>query len=149
LIQEGIDEGARLVIGGAGKPDGIERGYFVKPTIFSDVANDMVIAQEEIFGPVLSIIPYDTVDEAIRIANDSPFGLAAYVHSADSERAKQVASRVVAGHIYINGDMDLLDVTVPFGGRKMSGNGREFGAAGFEAFTEPVVYLGYYPASQQ
>ncbi|MFL6632066.1 MAG: aldehyde dehydrogenase family protein [Massilia sp.] len=149
MIQAGIDEGARLVVGGVGKPDGIDRGHFVKPTIFSDVTNDMSIAQEEIFGPVLSIIPYDTVDEAIRIANDSPFGLAAYVHSADPERAKQVAGRIVAGHIYINGDMDLLDVTVPFGGRKMSGNGREFGAAGFEAFTEPVVYLGYYSSNEK
>lgn len=149
MIQVGINEGARLVFGGVGRPAGIERGYFVKPTIFSDVTNDMAIAQEEIFGPVLSIIPYDTVEEAIQIANDSPFGLAAYVHSANADRAKQVASRIVSGHIYINGDMDLLDVTVPFGGRKMSGNGREFGAAGFEAFTETVVYLGYYASNEK
>lgn len=149
MIQAGIDEGARLVFGGVGKPEGIDRGYFVKPTIFSDVTNNMSIAQEEIFGPVLSIIPYDTVDEAIQIANDSPFGLAAYVHSADPDRAKQVASRIVAGNIYINGDMDLLDVTIPFGGRKMSGNGREFGAAGFEAFTESVAYLGYYSSIEK
>ncbi|PYY72471.1 aldehyde dehydrogenase family protein [Pseudomonas jessenii] len=143
MIKQGIDEGAELLLGGPGRPEGIERGYFVKPTIFSNVSNEMSIAREEIFGPVLTIIPYDSVEEAILIANDSPYGLAAYVHSARKDHAIQVANRIVAGQIYINGDMDLLDVVVPFGGRKMSGNGREFGAAGFEAFTESVAYLGY------
>ncbi|TFE36736.1 aldehyde dehydrogenase family protein [Paraburkholderia dipogonis] len=147
MIQRGIDEGARLVLGGTGRPEGVERGYFVRPTIFSDVSNQMAIAQEEIFGPVLSIIPYDSVEDAISMANDSEFGLAAYVHSARHDAAMQVASRIVSGQIYINGDMNLSDVTVPFGGRKMSGNGKEFGAAGFEAFTESVAYLGFGTAS--
>jgi aldehyde dehydrogenase (NAD+) len=143
LIRRGIDEGATLVTGGPGLPDGLENGFFVKPTIFSDVSNDMAIAREEIFGPVLVIIPYDTVDEAVHIANDTPYGLAAYVHSKTIERARTIARRLKAGQVFINGDLDLLDMNSPFGGRKMSGNGREFGAAGFEAFTEEVSYIGY------
>jgi aldehyde dehydrogenase (NAD+) len=145
LIQKGIEEGATLVLGGPGRPEGLERGYFVKPTIFTDVSNDMTIAREEIFGPVLVIIPYDDVEEAVRIANDSPYGLAAYVHSRDLQKAREVGSRIRAGQVFINGDMDLMDLNAPFGGRKMSGNGREFGASGFEAFLEEVAYIGYQP----
>jgi aldehyde dehydrogenase (NAD+) len=147
LIQTGIDEGAELVKGGPGRPDGLARGYFVRPTIFSAVSNNMAIAREEIFGPVLVIIPYDSVDDAVQIANDTPYGLAAYVHSRQIERARAVARRVRAGQLFINGDLNLLDLGAPFGGRKMSGNGREFGEAGFEAYTEEVSYIGYEPAT--
>jgi aldehyde dehydrogenase (NAD+) len=145
LIERGIAEGAELVTGGAGRPDGFDKGYYVKPTVFSNVTNNMAIAREEIFGPVLSILPYDTVEEAVEIANDTPYGLAAYVYSASLDKAREVGQQVRAGQVYINGDLDLYDFRVPFGGRKMSGNGREFGAAGFEAFTEDVSYLGYAP----
>lgn len=144
MIQAGIAEGAKLVHGGPGRVESLEAGYFVKPTIFSDVHNSMAVAQEEIFGPVVTIIPYSTLEEAISIANDSPFGLASYVHSADHNAARAVAGQLVSGQVFINGDLSLLDINVPFGGRKMSGNGREFGAAGFEAFTESVSYMGYY-----
>lgn len=147
LIRKGIEEGATLVTGGLGRPDGLNRGYYVKPTIFSDVSNDMTIAQEEIFGPVLVIEPYDTVDEAIQIANDTPYGLAAYVHSADIAKAREVGRRIRAGQVNLNGDLDLLDPHAPFGGCKMSGNGREWGAFGFEAFLEEVAYVGYQPAA--
>ena len=129
LIGKGIDEGAKLVCGGLGLPDGIERGYYVKPTVFSEVNNDMTVAREEIFGPVLVMIPYDTEEEAIRIANDTPYGLAGYVQSEDIERARKVASRIRAGNIHINGASGGTDV--PFGGFKQSGNGREWGAHGF------------------
>lgn len=147
LIGKGIEEGATVVVGGLGKPAGLEQGYYVKPTIFSDVSNDMTIAREEIFGPVLSIIPYDGEDDAVRIANDTPYGLAAYVHGATIERARQVGSRIRAGQINLNGDLDLLDPYAPFGGCKMSGNGREWGAFGFEAFLEEISYVGYKPAT--
>lgn len=147
LIQKGIDEGATVVIGGVGKPAGLEQGYYVKPTIFSDVTNDMTIAREEIFGPVLAIEPYDDVDEAVRIANDTPYGLAAYVHAGTIEKARAVGSRIRAGQVCLNGDLDLLDPYSPFGGCKMSGNGREWGAFGFEAFLEEVAYVGYQPAT--
>lgn len=147
LIERGIAEGAELVTGGAGRPDGFEKGYYVKPTVFSNVANSMAIAREEIFGPVLSILPYDTVEEAVEIANDTPYGLAAYVYSSSLDQAREVGLQVRAGQVYINGDLNLYDYRVPFGGRKMSGNGREFGAAGFEAFTEEVSYLGYEPGN--
>jgi aldehyde dehydrogenase (NAD+) len=145
LIGKGLEQGASLVVGGPGKPAGLERGYFIKPTIFSDVTNDMAVAQEEIFGPVLVIVPYDDIDEAVRIANDTPYGLAAYVHSRDIQHARAIAARIRAGQVFINGDMDLLDLNAPFGGRKMSGNGREFGASGFEAFLEDVAYIGFEP----
>ena len=147
LIQKGIEEGATLVTGGPGKPTGLEKGYYVKPTIFADVTRDMTIAQEEIFGPVLVIQAYDDVEDAIRIANDTPYGLAAYVHAGSIEKARQVAGRIRAGQVYINGDMDLFDLTVPFGGCKMSGNGREWGEAGFESFLEEIAFLGYAQAS--
>lgn len=148
LIGKGIEEGATLVTGGLGKPEGLEQGYYVKPTIFSDVRNDMTIAREEIFGPVLAIIPYDDEDDAVRIANDTPYGLAAYVHAASIERARRVGSRIRAGQINLNGDLDLLDPYSPFGGCKMSGNGREWGAFGFDAFIEEISYVGYQPATQ-
>ncbi|MFT4265609.1 MAG: aldehyde dehydrogenase family protein [Xenophilus sp.] len=145
LIRRGIEEGATVVVGGVGKPEGLERGYYVKPTIFSDVSSDMTIAREEIFGPVLAIMPYDTEEDAIRIANDTPYGLAAYVHSADLDRARRVGGRIRAGQINLNGDLDLLDPYAPFGGCKQSGNGREWGAFGFDAFLEEVAYVGYQP----
>lgn len=147
LIGKGIEEGATLVVGGLGKPPGLEQGYYVKPTIFSDVSNDMTIAREEIFGPVLVIQPYDDVDDAIRIANDTPYGLAAYVHSQSIEQARAVGRRIRAGQINLNGDLDLLDAYAPFGGRKMSGNGREWGAFGFDACLEEIAYVGYAPVT--
>lgn len=141
LIQKGIDEGARLVAGGVGRPDGLDKGYFVKPTVFADVTPDMTIAREEIFGPVLSIIGYKDEDDAIRIANDSLYGLSGAVQSGDPERAKRVASRMRTGMVYINGaDGDL---NAPFGGYKQSGNGREWGAHAFNDFLELKSVLGY------
>lgn len=147
LIQSGIEEGATLVVGGTGKPEGLESGYYVRPTVFADVRNEMTIAREEIFGPVLAILPYEDEEDAIRIANDTPYGLAAYVHSASIERARAVGARIRAGQINLNGDLDLLDPYAPFGGCKMSGNGREWGAFGFDAFVEEVSYVGYRPGS--
>ena len=141
LIGKGIDEGAKLVCGGLGLPDGIERGYYVKPTVFSEVNNDMTVAREEIFGPVLVMIPYDTEEEAIRIANDTPYGLAGYVQSEDIERARKVASRIRAGNIHLNGASGGTDV--PFGGFKQSGNGREWGAHGFTDYLEIKAIEGY------
>ncbi|WP_321910631.1 aldehyde dehydrogenase family protein [Paraburkholderia sp. J11-2] len=134
MIQTGIDEGARLVAGGPGRPQGIERGFFAKPTVFADVRNDMQIAREEIFGPVLSIIPYTSEAQAIEIANDTEYGLAAYVASGDPARAQRVAARLRAGTVLINGAS--FDLAAPFGGYKRSGNGREFGAAGLAEFLE-------------
>jgi acyl-CoA reductase-like NAD-dependent aldehyde dehydrogenase len=133
-INKGVEEGARLVTGGPGKPDGLETGYFVKPTVFSDVRNDMTIAQEEIFGPVLSIIPYDTEEEAVQIANDTIYGLAAAVSSGDVEKAKAVAKRIRAGQIDVNGGG--FNINAPFGGFKQSGHGREAGKYGLEEFLE-------------
>ncbi|MES0810859.1 aldehyde dehydrogenase family protein [Roseibium sp. SCPC15] len=133
-IERGIADGARLVIGGTGKPEGLETGYFVKPTIFSDVTNEMHVARNEIFGPVLAIIPFDTEEEAVEIANDTPYGLAAYIQTGDSERAKRVSRRLRAGSVYINGAGPDWDV--PFGGYKQSGNGREYGEFGLEDFLE-------------
>ncbi len=141
LIQAGIDEGAELVAGGTGKPQGLETGYFVKPTVFSNVTNDMTIAREEIFGPVLSIIPYDDEDDAVRIANDTPYGLSGYVSSASLERARRVASRMRTGMVHINGAS--LDSAAPFGGYKQSGNGREWGEYGIEEFLEVKSVYGY------
>ena len=141
LIQQGIDEGATLAAGGTGRPDGLDKGYYVKPTVFADVSNDMTIAREEIFGPVLSIIPYDDDDEAIRIANDTPYGLSGYVSSGDQERARRVASRMRTGMVHINGaDLEAL---APFGGYKQSGNGREWGAHGIDEFLEVKSVCGY------
>jgi aldehyde dehydrogenase (NAD+) len=134
LIQKGIDEGATLVAGGTGRPDGLDTGYYVKPTVFSNVSNDMTIAREEIFGPVLSIIPYENEDEAIRIANDTPYGLSGYVSSGNLDRARRVASRMRTGMVHINGaDLEAL---APFGGYKQSGNGREWGAHGMHGMDE-------------
>lgn len=141
LIQKGIDEGATLVTGGTGKPDGLDKGYYVKLTVFANVSNDMTIAREEIFGPVLSIIPYDDEDEAIRIANDTPYGLSGYVSSGDLDRARRVASRLRAGMVHINNaDAHIL---APFGGYKHSGNGREWGAHGMEEYLEVKSIYGY------
>jgi len=141
LIESGIVEGAKVVCGGPGLPDGIDRGYYVRPTVFSDVSNDMTIAQQEIFGPVLVMIPYDTEEEAIRIANDTPYGLAGYVQSGDLEHARRVASKIRAGNVHINGASAGLDV--PFGGYKQSGNGREWGAHGFTDYLEIKAISGF------
>jgi len=134
LIQKGTEEGAKLVAGGPGRPEGIERGFYTRPTVFSEVRNDMIIAREEIFGPVLCIIPYDTEEEAIRIANDTPYGLSAYVFGPTPEAARRVGARIRAGNLHINGAS--LDVFAPFGGYKQSGVGREWGAFGLEEFLE-------------
>ena len=134
LIEKGIEEGAQLVCGGPGKPEGMERGYFVKPTIFRDVNNSMTIAREEIFGPVLVMIPYSTVDEAIEIANDSVYGLCGYVYGASKDDALSVARRMRAGMVHLNGAPN--EISAPFGGYKQSGNGREWGAHGIEEFLE-------------
>jgi aldehyde dehydrogenase (NAD+) len=142
LIQKGIDEGATLVSGGTGRPQGLDKGYYVKPTVFANVTSDMTIAREEIFGPVLAIIGYETVDRAIEIANDTEYGLAAYVHSADLEKARAIARRIRAGQVSINGGFDF---TAPFGGYKMSGNGREWGEYGFNECLETKAILGCVP----
>jgi acyl-CoA reductase-like NAD-dependent aldehyde dehydrogenase len=134
FIQQGIDEGAKLLIGGTDTPDGLDQGYFVAPTVFSEVTPDMTIAREEIFGPVLSIIPYDTEEEAVRIANDTIYGLAGGVWSGDPERAKRVARQIRAGQVEVNGG--AFNVMAPFGGYKQSGLGREAGTFGLEEFLE-------------
>jgi len=141
LIQKGIDEGATLECGGTGRPDGLNAGYFVKPTVFSHVTNDMSIAQEEIFGPVLSLIGYADDDDAVRIANDTVYGLSGYISAGDPERARQVARRIRTGNIHLNGAPP--DQKSPFGGYKQSGNGREWGRYGFEEFLEVKSILGY------
>jgi len=141
LIQSGIDEGATLVTGGPGRPDGLNRGYYVRPTVFADVRPEMRIAREEIFGPVLSIMTYRSDEEAIREANDTVFGLAAYVQSADHRRAQAVAARMRAGTVYIN--YPASDLNAPFGGYKQSGNGREWGQWGLEEFLEIKGIVGY------
>ena len=141
LIQKGIDEGATLAAGGTGRPEGLSKGYYVKPTVFANVSNDMTIAREEIFGPVLSIIPYDDEDDAVRIANDTPYGLSGYVSSSDLESARRVASRLRTGMVHINGAW--LDSAAPFGGYKQSGNGREWGAHGIDEFLEVKSVYGF------
>jgi len=141
LIRVGIDEGATLVAGGLGRPDGLEKGFYVKPTVFSGVDNKMTIAREEIFGPVLSIIPYQDEDDAVRIANDTPYGLSGYVSSADIGRANAVAARLKTGMVHIN--YAPGDEMAPFGGYKHSGNGREWGAYGLEEFLETKSVYGY------
>ncbi|WP_300303515.1 aldehyde dehydrogenase family protein [Ferrovibrio sp.] len=140
LIQSGIDEGATLVAGGTGRPADLNRGYFVRPTVFGDVTPQMRIAREEIFGPVLSIIGYDTEDEAVGIANDTPFGLAGFVQSRNRDHARAIANRIRAGRVYLNGAP--FDRSLPFGGYKQSGNGREFGVFGFEEYLEVKAILG-------
>jgi aldehyde dehydrogenase (NAD+) len=139
-IAKGIAEGAKVVIGGSGRPDGLSKGYFIKPTIFSDVRNDMTIAREEIFGPVLCILPYDSEEQAVQIANDTPYGLAAYVWSQDNLRARRVGSRIRAGQVTLNGASGNMNT--PFGGFKMSGNGREYGEFGLRDFLEVKAVIG-------
>ncbi len=141
LIERGIEEGATVVAGGPGKPKGLETGYYVRPTVLGPVTNDKTIAREEIFGPVLTIIGYDTVDEAVTIANDTPYGLAAYVSGGDLEGARKVASRLRAGQVNINSA--TTDLMAPFGGFKQSGNGREWGDHAFDEFLEVKAVLGY------
>ena len=136
----GIEEGARLIAGGEGRPEGVEHGWFVRPTVFSGVSNDMTIDREEIFGPVLSIIAYRDTEEAIAIANDTRYGLQAYVLSADAARAREVATRIDAGRVLIN--TLAHEPGAPFGGFKQSGIGREYGTFGLEAFMEPKSLLG-------
>jgi aldehyde dehydrogenase (NAD+) len=141
LIQAGIDEGATLVTGGTGRPEGLNRGYYVRPTVFANVTPEMRIAKEEIFGPVLSILTYKSDDEVIAEANNTVYGLASYVQSADRKRAQAVARKMRSGNVYINyppGDMNA-----PFGGYKQSGNGREWGQWGLEEFLEIKGIVGY------
>jgi aldehyde dehydrogenase (NAD+) len=141
LIKKGIDEGATLVVGGLGRPEGLNRGYYVRPTVFADVRNDMTVAVEEIFGPVLCILPYDTEEQAIQMANDTVYGLSGYVQSANLERAQKVAARLRTGMVHINGAGS--DQTMPFGGYKQSGNGREWGVDGINEFLETKSVFGY------
>ena len=141
LIEKGIEEGAELITGGPGKPDGLNAGYYVRPTVFAQVNNDMTIAREEIFGPVLSILPYKDEEEAVSIANDTDYGLYGYVSSGDTEHAKKIANKIRAGSVAINGAQ--ADFTAPFGGYKHSGNGKEWGPFGFEEFLETKAVVGY------
>ena len=141
LIQKGIDEGATLAAGGTGRPEGLAKGYYARPTVFSNVSNSMTIAREEIFGPVLSIMPYDDEDEAVEIANDTPYGLSGYVSSGSLERARGIAARLHTGMVHINGAH--LDSMAPFGGYKQSGNGREWGAHGIDEFLEVKSIYGF------
>jgi aldehyde dehydrogenase (NAD+) len=138
-IRKGIEEGAEVLVGGEGHPQGFETGFYVKPTVFVNVKNGMTIAQEEIFGPVLCVIAYDTEDEAIRIANDSKYGLHAFVGGTDIQRARRVASEIRSGRVVINAMMD--DPQAPWGGFKYSGVGREYGRYGIEAFLETRAIL--------
>jgi aldehyde dehydrogenase (NAD+) len=146
LIRAGIDEGAKLVAGGPGRPEGMARGYFAKPTVFADVRNDMTIAREEIFGPVLSILPYDDEDDAVRIANDTPYGLSGFVTSGNLDHARRVARRIRSGNVHLNGARP--DFAACFGGYKQSGNGREWGEAGLEEYLELKAVFGYAGAAK-
>jgi aldehyde dehydrogenase (NAD+) len=141
LIESGIAEGATLVTGGLGRPHGLNRGYYIRPTVFADVTPEMRIAREEIFGPVLSILPYDTVEEAIELANDTPYGLASYIQAKDIDKARETALRMRSGNVHIN--YPAWDAGVPFGGYKQSGNGREYAEYGLEDFLEIKGILGY------
>jgi aldehyde dehydrogenase (NAD+) len=141
LIQAGLDEGATLAAGGVGRPDGLNRGYYAKPTVFGNVTRDMTIAREEIFGPVLSIIPYDSEEEAVEIANESVYGLAAYVQSKDLAKAREIAAQMRAGSVYIN--YPDIDFTAPFGGYKQSGNGREYADFALNDFLEIKGIVGF------
>ena len=140
LIQAGIDEGAQVVAGGPGRPDGLDAGYYVRPTVFAEVSNDMTVAREEIFGPVLCILGYDDLAEAVRIANDTDYGLYGYVSGADLEQARAVARRIRAGTVSVN---HAIDISAPFGGYKQSGNGREWGEFAFHDFLEIKGIVGY------
>lgn len=146
LIQQAIDEGSQLVCGGTGKPDGLDTGFYSKPTIFANLKNSDTICQEEVFGPVLSIIPYNSEEEAIDIANDSIYGLSGYVQSGDIDHARSVASQMRTGMVHLNGAP--TDINAPFGGYKQSGNGREWGAHGFDEFLEIKAVMGYVPRSK-
>jgi len=146
FIQRGIDEGAQLLTGGLEKPEGLDTGYYIKPTVFTNVSNDMLTAREEAFGPVLSLIPYDTDDEAVAIANDNPYGLSSYVQSGDLDRAKKVGRQIRSGHVELNGAR--WDQGAPFGGYRMSGNGREHGVWGMEEYLETKALLGYNVSSK-
>ncbi len=141
LIKKGIDEEATLVVGGDGRPADLNKGYYVRPTVFANVTNDMTIAREEIFGPVLSIIGYKDEDDAVRIANDTPHGLAGYVSAGDAERARRVSRRIRAGNVNLNGASN--ERSAPFGGFKQSGNGREWGRFGLEEFLEVKAIAGW------
>jgi aldehyde dehydrogenase (NAD+) len=141
MIKKGIEEGAKLIAGGPGRPEGTTKGYYVRPTVFADVQNHMAIAREEIFGPVLCILPYDDEEDAVRIANDTPYGLSGYVASGDLEHSRRVAKRIRSGNVHINGAR--LDFGGCFGGYKQSGNGREWGEAGLEEFLELKAIFGY------
>jgi aldehyde dehydrogenase (NAD+) len=143
LIKKGIDEGATLVTGGPGRPDGLARGYFVRPTIFADVTDAMTISREEIFGPVLAILPYDSEEEAVRMANDTVYGLSSYIQSGDLDHARKVAAQIRAGNVLINDAP--RDFGAPFGGYKQSGNGREWGAFGLEEYLEIKAVMGFEP----
>jgi aldehyde dehydrogenase (NAD+) len=142
FIQKGIEEGATLATGGTGRPDGLQKGFYVKPTVFANVDNKMTIAREEIFGPVLTILGYDTMDQAIEIANDTEYGLASYVAADNLENARAVARRIRSGWVVIN---DGFDFNAPFGGYRKSGNGREWGEVGFQEYLETKAILGYLP----
>jgi aldehyde dehydrogenase (NAD+) len=141
LIRKGIDEGAELVTGGTGRPENLNRGYYVRPTVFANVRNDMTIAREEIFGPVIAIIPYETEVEVIELANDTTYGLAAYVQSSYLEHARKVAAQMRAGNVHVN--YPATDTAAPFGGYKQSGNGREYGRWGMEEFLETKAVIGF------
>ena len=145
-IKKGIEEGAEVVIGGLGKPDGLEKGYYVKPTVFVNTKEDMKIVKEEIFGPVLVIQGYDTIEESIELACNTEYGLAAYIQGEDTEELKKVADKIPAGQIYFNSAYreDEIDVNLPFGGFKQSGNGREWGEFGFDEYIEYKALVGYY-----
>lgn len=142
MISVGIAEGANLLVGGLGKPEGYEKGWFVKPTIFADASNDQRIAQEEIFGPVLVVIPFEDEADAVRIANDTPYGLAAYLQTGNSQRAERVAKQLRAGAVHINGG--AVNYGTPFGGYLQSGNGREGGMMGLEDYLETKTLHGVF-----
>jgi aldehyde dehydrogenase (NAD+) len=141
LIEAGIKEGATLVAGGLGRPAGLNQGYYLQPTVFANVRNDTSIAQEEIFGPVLSILPYKDEEDAVQMANDTVYGLSSYVTSGDIERSRRIARRIRAGMVHLNGSRG--DTAAAFGGYKQSGNGREWGRFGFEEFLEIKSMFGY------
>ncbi|MFL6619167.1 MAG: aldehyde dehydrogenase family protein, partial [Povalibacter sp.] len=141
LLERGIQEGAAVVAGGPGRPEGIEKGYFIKPTIFANVNNSMAIAREEIFGPVLVMIPYQTEEEAVKIANDTVYGLSGYVYSGSIDHARRIAAKLRVGMVHLNGAS--TDSNAPFGGYKHSGNGREWGREGLKEFLEVKAMMGY------
>jgi aldehyde dehydrogenase (NAD+) len=145
LLEKGVAEGAKVVIGGPGRPTGLDKGYFVKPTVFANVNNQMTIAREEIFGPVLVMIPYQSEEEAVSIANDTVYGLSGYVYSGDIEHARRIARRLRTGMVHLNGAS--TDVNAPFGGYKQSGNGREWGREGLKEFLETKAVMGYSSAA--